>query len=139
MEYDGSEVIDMYSIKEASDRLNVSIHTLRYYEKEGLTPFVNRDKNGVRVYTDVDIEWIYMIRCLRDTDMPISMIREYIALYMEGEHTLEKRREIMYSYQSFVNNRIKTMETCLKHINKKLEYYDMAVNKNISLNCGDYK
>ena len=65
----------MYSIREAADKLNVSIHTLRYYEKEGLTPFIKRNENGNRIYTSTDIQWIYMIRCLRDTDMPIIKIR----------------------------------------------------------------
>ena len=64
-----------YLIKEAAEKLNVSIHTLRYYDKEGLTPFIKKDENGVRKYTEEDLEWIRLLISLRDIDMPISNIR----------------------------------------------------------------
>lgn len=136
----------MYTIKEASEKLKVTIHTLRYYEKEGLTPFVEKDSKGIRRYTDRDIDWIYMIRCLRDTNMPIRVIREYISLFMKGDSTIVKRRELMKMYQAFVEDRVEKMGKCLIFINKKLECYDYAINDigngskgNISLECSTYK
>ena len=74
-----------YLIKDASNKLNISIYTLRYYDKEGLTPFVKKDENGVRRYTEEDLEWIKMLINLRDIDMPISNIKEYITLYLKGD------------------------------------------------------
>lgn len=134
-----------YTITQAAEKLNVSIHTLRYYEKEGLTPFVQRGKLGIRIYTDNDIDWIYMIRCLRDTDMPMKTIREYITLFMQGESTLKQRQALMYSYQIYVSNRISTMQNCLGLINKKVEYYDMVLgivdesSQINTLDCSTYK
>lgn len=136
----------MYLISEAANQLNVSIHTLRYYEKEGLVPFVKRNTKGVRIYSDTDIQWIYMITCLRDIDMPINKIREYINLYMIGDSTILERRKIVYEYQLFVNEKINNLGKCLELINKKIEFYDKAVEelstdvaKETFLDCSIYK
>ena len=80
-----------YLIKDASKKLNISIYTLRYYDKEGLTPFVKKDENGVRKYTEEDLEWIRLLMNLRDIDMPISNIKEYIQLYLQGDKTIDER------------------------------------------------
>ena len=82
-----------YLIKEVSDKLNISVYTLRYYDKEGLTPFVKKDNKGIRRYTEEDIEWIKMLISLREIDMPISNIRKYINLYVKGDETIEERRK----------------------------------------------
>lgn len=129
----------MYFIKEAAKKLDVSIYTLRYYDKEGLTPFVKRNNQGIRVYTDTDIEWIYMIRVLRDVDMPISMIKEYVNLYMIGKETIPERREIISIYKEFLNKKLELINRTMKIVDKKLEYYDKALEKDISLNCSDYE
>lgn len=110
----------MYSISEAAKRFNISVHTLRYYEKEGLTPFVNRDKNGIRHYSDIDINWIYMILCLRDADMKINQIRDYINLYMQGDSTVLKRQELMINYKTYVEVKRNNMNRCLELIDEKL-------------------
>jgi DNA-binding transcriptional MerR regulator len=61
-----------YSTKEVTDKLNISMHTLRYYEKEGLLPPVTRDKNRNREYSDLNLEQLLLIRCMRATGMSIS-------------------------------------------------------------------
>ena len=94
-----------YLIKDASKILNISIYTLRYYDKEGLTPFVKKDKNGVRKYTEEDLEWIRMLINLRDIDMPISNIKEYIDLYIKGDETIPERRELMFRYKEYVKEK----------------------------------
>ena len=66
-----------YSAGEAAKRLGLSKDSLRYYEKEGLFPPISRDKSGRRVYSESDIEWIFLICCLRDTQMPKRKIKEY--------------------------------------------------------------
>lgn len=96
-----------YLIKDASKKLNISIYTLRYYDKEGLTPFVKKDENGVRRYTEEDLEWIRMLINLRDIDMPISNIKEYIALYLKGDETVDERRELMCKYREYIKKKIR--------------------------------
>ena len=96
-----------YLIKDASKKLNISIYTLRYYDKEGLTPCVRKDENGVRKYTDEDLEWIRMLINLRDIDMPISNIKEYIDLYLKGDETIAERRELMCKYREYIKKKIR--------------------------------
>ncbi len=116
-----------YLIKDASKILNISIYTLRYYDKEGLTPFVKKDKNGVRKYTEEDLEWIRMLINLRDIDMPISNIKEYIALYIKGDETIPERRELMFRYKEYVKKKVEDTLKNLEMTTKKLRQYDSAV------------
>ncbi|MCH5184902.1 MAG: MerR family transcriptional regulator [Oscillospiraceae bacterium] len=116
----------MYKITQAANMLGVSIHTLRYYEKEGLTPFVKRSK-GVRIYDDKDIEVIRLIICLRDIDMPIKNIRDYMDLYMKGESTVEERRALMRQYCDFVERKITDTIETLKFTTEKIACFDEAV------------
>ena len=116
-----------YLIKDASKILNISIYTLRYYDKEGLTPFVKKDTNGVRKYTEEDLEWIRMLINLRDIDMPISNIKEYIALYIKGDETIPERRELMFRYKEYVKKKVEDTLKNLEMTTKKLRQYDSAV------------
>ena len=114
-----------YLIKEAAEKLNVSIHTLRYYDKEGLTPFIKKDENGVRKYTEEDLEWIRLLISLRDIDMPISNIREYINLFLQGDKTIEQRRELMIRYRDYVRKKVQGIMSNLELASKKLcQYYE---------------
>lgn len=127
-----------YSIKEVAEKLNISQYTLRYYDKKGLIPYLQRESNGVRRYTDEDIDWIRMIICLRNIDMPIEKIHEYINLYLQGDETIEQRRVLMQQYKKFVEDKIKATIMSLKMTTKKLHEYDPKVvdilNEEILLN-----
>ena len=68
-----------YTIGELAKKLGITKDSLRYYEKEGLLPHIKRDSSGHRVYSDSDMEWIFLIRCLRDTDMQIYKIKKYVS------------------------------------------------------------
>lgn len=116
-----------YFIKEAAKKLNVSSYTLRYYDKEGLTPFLKKDKNGVRIYTDEDLEWIKMLLNLRDIDMPIKKIKEYIDLYMKGSETINERRELMIRYKEYVKKKIEETVRSMEYATKELCKYDKDV------------
>lgn len=113
-----------YTIKQVADKLELSAYTIRYYEREGLLPFVSRNKNGNRVFNDNDIEWIKLIRCLRNTGMPIGEIKRYVELCMQGDNTVEVRRQIIERHKQAVEQKIEQMKDYLKNINKKLSCYD---------------
>lgn len=121
-----------YLIKEVSDKLNISVYTLRYYDKEGLTPFVKKDNKGIRRYTEEDIEWIKMLISLREIDMPISNIRKYINLYVKGDETIEERRKLMRQYRQYVKRKVQDTIDNLEKVTKKLCEYDAAVADIIS-------
>ena len=117
-----------YSIAEAGKRSGLSIHTLRYYEKDGLMPEIARDEKGGRVYTDSDITWIFLVRCLRDADMPIPLIREYIDLVKDPGSTAHERRDVIRTFKKEIDEKLKRYAVVQKLIDKKLELYDAEID-----------
>ncbi len=117
-----------FTIKQVAEKLDLTAYTLRYYEKEGLLPFVDRDNNGNRIFNDHDIEWLMLICCLRATGMSVGEIKRYVALCMEGDTTIESRREIILQHKYAVEQKIAQMNDCLTKINKKLGLYDEFVS-----------
>ena len=99
-----------YTIKQVAEKLDLTAYTLRYYEKEGLLPFVDRNEHGNRVFGDNDVEWVMLICCLRDTGMSIAEIRRYVELCMEGDDTVECRRQIMLDHKRVVEQKIEQMK-----------------------------
>jgi DNA-binding transcriptional MerR regulator len=116
-----------YTIKQVAEKLDLTAYTIRYYEKEGVLPFVERDENGNRIFNDNDIEWVMLIRCLRDTGMSVGEIKRYVALCMQGDTTMEVRRQIISQHKCAVEQKIEQMNDYLARINKKLRYYDEFV------------
>ena len=80
-----------YTVGEMARRLGVPASTIRYYDKEGLLPFVGRSSGGIRVFTEKDFEWLRIIECLKKTGMSLKDIREYIELAMQGDDTIGER------------------------------------------------
>ena len=120
-----------YSIAEVAEKTHLTAYTLRYYEKEGLLPFVDRSDSGIRNFQDKDLEWLELICCLKNTGMSIKKIKEVISLYLEGDGTLDIRREIFICHREEVINQIAELEKNLDKINCKINYYENICNKNI--------
>lgn len=119
-----------YSIAEVAEKTNLTPHTLRYYEKEGLLPFVDRSDTGNRDFKDKDMEWLELICCLKNTGMSIKQIKEVITLCLKGDDTLEIRREIFIRHREEVLSQIEELHKNLDKINCKINYYDSICNKN---------
>ncbi len=116
-----------YSIGQVSRQTGLSAYTLRYYEKEGLLPFVKKNSSGIRRYSDEDINWLSMIECLKATGMPIKEIRLYIKWYNEGDGTLSKRLALFRRRQLIVQKEMATLEKILGKIRFKIRLYEEAV------------
>lgn len=112
-----------YSTKEVTDKLNISMHTLRYYEKEGLLPPVTRDKNGKREYSDLNMEQLLLIRCMRATGMSISYIKKYMESCLAGYSSIPSRKEILLLQKKILEERKKEIEENLEVVGLKLQYY----------------
>ena len=80
-----------YTVGETARMLHVPASTLRYYDKEGLLPSVERTSGEIRMFKDDDIEWLRIIDCLKKSGMSIRDIREYIALAAQGDSTINER------------------------------------------------
>ena len=131
-----------YTTNEAAQKLGITKDTLFYYEKEGLLPEIKRDEMNRRMYSESDIEWIFLIRCLRDTDMPMCKIRQYISLLKHGgDNSISERKNILVEHEVFIKRKIKAYQDLLMLIRKKIEFYDGVLNdKNTeSQKCMDYR
>lgn len=130
-----------YSTGEVAKKLGLTKDSLRYYEKEGLLPPIKRDSSGHRAFSESDVEWIFLIRCLRDTDMQISKIKKYVSLLMDsGGESIFERREILLEHKIFIREKIITYENLLQLIEKKLDFYNEALDSEnpADIHCMDY-
>lgn len=93
-----------YTIRQVSEKTHPASHTLRYYEKEGLLPFVKRSKGGICRFSEDDFEWLGLICCLKNTGMPIKQIKEFIDLSMQGGETLKQRCEVLIDHFSILKS-----------------------------------
>lgn len=114
------------TISQAAQKCGLTAHTLRFYDKEGLLPYVDRSPSGIRIFKESDFEWLNMINCLKDSGMPIKKIKEFINLCMEGDSTLDKRLEIIKNHQKEVKNQMVILQKHLEVINHKVWYYETA-------------
>ena len=115
-----------YSISEMAARLGVAPSTLRYYDKEGLLPFVGRSENGTRIFTDQDYEWLQIIECLKQTGMQIRDIRSYIAMAMEGDATIDARLQLFYEQRRRLREQMEQLQRTLETVEFKCWYYETA-------------
>ncbi len=115
------------SIGKAAERAGLSVHTLRYYEKEGLLPFVDRTPSGTRCFKESDFEGLAMIHCLKNTGMTIRDIHEFVRWSMEGDATLQKRLDMFLAQKKEIEARIEEFQRYLDKIGYKIDYYENAV------------
>lgn len=113
----------METIGKVADKVGLTTYTLRYYEKEGLIPEIYKNDQGVRLYTQDNIIWIEIVKCLKETGMPISDIKKMIALSLEGNSTIGARKKILYEHRTIVEAQIKALEESRARIDWKLDYY----------------
>ena len=118
-----------YTMKQVSEKTHLTPHTLRFYEKEGLLPFVGRTSSGIRRYSDSDLEWLSVICCLKGTGMSVKQIHEYIELCIQGDDTLEQRRQIFINQRQCVLQQIEDLKKHLEKVDYKIAIYDQAIEE----------
>ena len=112
------------TIAEVSKKVNLSADTLRYYERIGLIPEVNRKESGIRNYTDEDLGWIEFSKCMRNAGMSIEALIEYIKLYKKGDVTLEARKQLLISQKDVIKERLEEIQNTFDRINYKIKNYE---------------
>ncbi|WP_088187488.1 MerR family transcriptional regulator [Desulfosporosinus sp. FKA] len=117
-----------YTISQVAKKFDLTAHTIRYYDKEGLLPFVDRNKTGNREFSDDDLDWIKLICCLKNTGMPIRQIKQYIEWCLLGDETLEIRRQMFIDHRKEVLKQMDDLKENLKMIDHKLKCYDKSCN-----------
>jgi DNA-binding transcriptional MerR regulator len=111
------------TIKDVSEITGLSIFTIRFYDKEGLLPFVSRNKSGIRMFTESDINQIKTICCLKNTGMQIKDIKKYIDFCMEGTDTIDSRKKLLLEHRKEIINQIQALTENLKLVDSKLKIY----------------
>jgi MerR family transcriptional regulator, aldehyde-responsive regulator len=106
-----------------AERTGVSTETLRYYEREGLIASVARAGSGHRRFSEEDVLWVEVLRCLRDTGMSIEQLRHYCALGVQGDHTKPERRRLLTEHRLRVEAQIAERQEALRLIDHKLSFY----------------
>ena len=114
------------TIAEAAEKYGLSPDTLRYYERVGLIPPVNRNKGGSRNYTEWDCNWIDFIKCMRTAGIPVEALIQYVALFQKGDGTRQARKEILIEQRVFLEDRIRKMRGTLEKLDLKIADYDDA-------------
>jgi DNA-binding transcriptional MerR regulator len=122
-----------YSIKQVSEKTALPPHVLRYYENEGLLPSIARNRNGIRRYSEYDLEWLGLICCLKNTGMSIKQIKNFVALSVEGDGTLKERCDMLREHKKNVEIQIQEMQRYLEKVTHKIEYFTNQYKQSLSL------
>jgi MerR family transcriptional regulator, aldehyde-responsive regulator len=116
-------------IMDVSEHYGISTDTLRYYERIGLIPPVNRNGGGIRDYNELDLRRVEFIKCMRSAGLPIEVLIEYVALVQQGDRTIEARREILMEQRDLLVAKLAEMQTTLDLLKHKIDVYENALLK----------
>jgi len=114
-------------ISEVSEKFVLSQDTLRYYERIGLIPSVNRNKSGIRDYSEEDCKWVEFIKCMRGAGLPIEVLIEYVGLFQQGDTTIEARKELFIEQRKQLITRMEDMNKTLERLDYKIATYEQVV------------
>ena len=116
----------VYTVGEMAKLLDIPASTLRYYDKEGLLPFVERSSGGMRMFRDSDLEWLQVISCMKKAGMPLRDIRRYIQLAMQGDDTIDTRLQMFRRQREALLQQIDDMHRTLETVEYKCWFYETA-------------
>ena len=116
-------------ISEVSDQCGISADTLRYYERIGLLPPVNRNKSGIRDYSEIDVRRVEFVKCMRSAGLPIDALIEYYGLVQQGDQTIEARKEILNEHREQLVAKMEEIQKTLDLVDYKIKVYENALLK----------
>ena len=115
------------TIAEMSKKYDISADTLRYYERIGLLPPVPRNKSGIRDYDEASCGWIELMKCMRAAGVQIEALIEYVALFQQGDSTINARKELLMEQRDQLMERMADMQQSLDRLNHKIERYEQVL------------
>lgn len=116
----------LYTIGETAKILNIAPSALRYYDKEGLLPFVERSGGGIRVFREEDFNWLFIIECLKKSGLSIKDIKSYIDMAIKGDETINDRLNLLKKQREKVLMQMDELKNTLDIIEYKCWYYETA-------------
>ena len=115
-----------YTIKQAAELTNLTPVTLRYYDKQGLLPYMERRESGYRMFSDGDIAMLRVIECLKKSGMSIKDIRQYIELAMQGNDTIDTRLAMFRHQREVLEAQMAELQHTMSMVDYKCWYYETA-------------
>lgn len=115
------------TIKEVSEKFDISQDTLRYYERVGMIPKVNRTSGGIRNYNEADLAWVELVMCMRSAGLTVEVLVEYVRLFIEGDDTIQARLSLLAEQREQLLEQRKKIDISLERLNYKIEMYEVAV------------
>ena len=119
------------TIKEVCEKFDITPDTLRYYERVGVIPEVNRTLGGIRDYNEEDIAWVENAVCMRSAGVPVEMLIEYVKLYQQGDETLEARKNLLMETKNEIQKQLDKYQATMDRLNFKISRYEEAVKTGI--------
>ena len=116
----------VYTVGEMAKLLGVTASTLRYYDKEGLLPFVERSSGGIRMFQEKDFEWLRVIDCMKKAGMSIKDIRQYIEMALQGDDTIELRLSMFRRQREALERQMEELRHTMAMVEYKCWYYETA-------------
>ena len=118
----------LYMMKQACEKTGFTYDTLKFYCNEGLIPNVKRDKNNYRVFDENDIAWINSLSCLKNCDMTINEMKEYLQLCLKGEETIPERQRILEKKLKKLEHKVQKINESIDFIHWKQNFYEDVLN-----------
>lgn len=121
----------MYTIKEVANKMEISEHTLRFWAKSGLFPFIKRNENNIRLFSDDDLNWVKIVKCLRSVGTDNKSIKRYIDLCIAGDSTIPQRYEIIKTTKIKALQRMEDIKKQLELLEYKEKFYQNLIKNNL--------
>ncbi|HIZ28728.1 MAG TPA: MerR family transcriptional regulator [Candidatus Adamsella sp.] len=121
----------MYTIKEVAEKMNVSEHTLRFWAKSGFFPFIKRDANNIRQFSESDLEWVRIVKCLRSVGTENKAIKRYIDLCIVGDSTIPERYGIIQATKIKAQQQMEDLKKQLALLDYKEKFYQNLIKNNL--------
>lgn len=121
----------MYTIKEVAEKMDISEHTLRFWAKSGFFPFVKRNQNNIRQFSDNDLEWVRIVKCLRSVGTENKAIKRYIDLCIVGDSTIEERYKIILGTKEKALMQMDELKKQLAILEYKENFYKNLIKNNL--------
>ena len=119
------------TIAEVSKKYDISQDTLRYYERIGMIPHVNRTTSGLRDYTESDCGWVELAKCMRSAGLPIEAMIEYVKLSKQGDNTIQERLQLLEKQKVRLIEQREAIDNMLERLNFKISRYQKAVETGV--------
>ena len=117
----------VYTVGETAKLVGITASTLRYYDKEGLLPFVERSSGGIRMFQESDFEWLQVIGCMKKAGMSIKDIRQYIEMALQGDDTIGLRLAMFRHQQEALKQQMEELQRTMQMVDYKCWYYETAL------------